>query len=86
MKHSRIEVNIDKLVLRGLDQCDPHRIKEAVERELTSSIRNEGLPSSFSQDSEIETIDGGSVQIGTGETENALGSHIAQKLLGSQRR
>jgi hypothetical protein len=59
MKPARIEVEIEELVLHGFPPTQVGVVRDAVQRELESFVRDAGGALSFSDGSEIARVDGG---------------------------
>ena len=75
-----IELHIDELVLHGFRSGDRHRIGEAVERELTRLLAEQGLPKA--QGAEVARIDGGSFSLAQNARTEVTGTQVAQAVYG----
>ncbi len=73
-----IELHIDELVLHGFDHGDGHRVGEAVEKELTRLLTEQGLPVAESID--IERLDGGSCRFSPVCDARAVGRVVAESI------
>lgn len=80
-----IELHIDELVLHGFNPADRRRIGEAVERELTRLLGEQG-PSGGAGDVQISRLDGGSITLSPGAGPETVGAEIARSVCGALRR
>jgi len=78
MTNNNIELHIDKLVLHGFSPGDRHRIGEAVERQLTQILTEQGMPTSLSHGGERPHINGGTFNTATNA--RTIGIKIAQSV------
>ena len=75
-----IELHIDKLVLHGFSPGDRHRIGEAVERQLTRILAEQGIPSSLSHGGERSYLDGGKFNAIPNAKAESIGSEVAKSV------
>ena len=73
-----VELHIDEIVLHGFVHRDRYEIQEAIQRELTRLIADEGLPSPFHQGDEAARLDAGSVMMHRGISPSEVGIQVAQ--------
>lgn len=79
----RVDLDIDELVLDGLNPQNHPRVREAIESELGRLISQEGdPPPSLCRDREIGYLDAGT----SGATGKAVGFRVARTLYGALRR
>lgn len=78
----RIELHIEELVLHGFAPADRHRIGDAVQRELTRLLTEQGMPASLVQRGEMARLDGGAFEIARGSRSEAIGAQVAQAVYG----
>ncbi|VVB73069.1 Uncharacterised protein [uncultured archaeon] len=76
----KIELHIEELVLHGFEPGDRYCIAEALERELSSLIANQGIPRSFKHGGETERMDGGTFEIVPGSKPEKIGASVAQSI------
>jgi hypothetical protein len=76
VKPGRIEVEIEELVLHGFPPTRVAVVRDAVQRELESLVRDAGGALSLSDGTEIGRVDGGQFTIVRGDTK-ALGAGVA---------
>lgn len=76
MKPARIEVEIEELVLHGFPPTQAGAVRDAVQRELESFVRDAGGALSFSDGSEIGRVDGGQFALVRSDA-GALGAGVA---------
>jgi hypothetical protein len=70
-----IELHIKELVLHGFKPGDRYRIVEAVEKELTRLLAEQGLP--LAQGAEVARLDGGLLQLSPNQNSEAVGKGLA---------
>ncbi|GAX60148.1 outer membrane protein/protective antigen OMA87 [Candidatus Scalindua japonica] len=80
MAIKNIELHIDKLVLHGFSPHDRYRIGEAVERQLTQMLTEQGMPASLSHGGKYSHLYGGSFNIVQGSKAETIGSQVAQSV------
>ena len=80
MANNNIELHIDKLVLHGFSAGNSHRIGEAVERQLTRILTEQGMPTSLSHGGERPDINGGTFNTATNTHARTIGIKIAQSV------
>lgn len=73
---NNINLHIGELVLHGFRSGDRHRIREAVESELTRLLAEKGLPQA--QGAEVARMDGGSFSLSQNARPETTGAQIAQ--------
>jgi hypothetical protein len=74
-----VEIYIEELVLRGFAPGDRASIGEAVQRELTRLIGEQGL-ASMNRDIEIARVNGGAFDVKPGARSETIGAQIAQSV------
>ena len=77
-----IELHIKELILHGFAPHDRHLIREAVERELTHLLAEQGVPPSLAQGGEISVLGSGNFEVVPGSKIDAIGSQMAQAIYG----
>jgi hypothetical protein len=75
-----VELHIEELVLHGFAPGDRHQIAEGTLRELSRLLEQARPPASSSRGAEIESLDAGSFQLGTGGQAEATGCQIARSV------
>ena len=75
-----IELHIEKLMLHGFSPGDSHRIGEAVERQLTRILTEQGMPTSLSHGGERSHINGGTFNTATNTHAKTIGIKIVQSV------
>ncbi len=75
-----VEWRIEELVLHGFSPGDRYRIGEAVERELTRLLAEQGVPPSLNELGEVDRLDGGEFKIATGTQAETIGVQVARAL------
>lgn len=78
MDVSRIEVEIDSLVLHGFDRIDGRAVADAVERTLASRLTAGGI-----RPRPADRIDGGSFSVPAHASPRAIGNAVGRRLHGS---
>ena len=86
MKPKNIELNIEKLVLHGFSPGDRYRIGEAVERELTRLLADQGVPQSLERGREIANMDSGAFEVAAGSRADVVGAQVAKAVYGGLRK
>jgi len=81
-----ITLHIEELVLHGFAPGDRYRIAEAVERELTRLLAQQGLPPLPVQRGEVEEINAGSFQVGPEARSELTGQQVARAVYRGLRR
>ena len=80
-----LEVHIEELVLHGFAPGDRRSIGDAVERELTRLLVEQGVPLLFAQDSEVKGLDAGRFAVAEEARGGTIGAQIAQAVYGGIR-
>lgn len=80
VRGSRIELEIEELVLHGFAPGDRHRIGAAVERELARLLAKRGVSPSLTRDVEIARLDAGAFRTAPGAKAEAIGTRVAQSV------
>lgn len=80
-KHN-IELHIEKLVLDGFPAVDQHRIAAAVEKELSRLLGTGEIPEGLKRNDLMEKVDGGTLEIGPGNSAESTGIGIARSIYG----
>ena len=75
---SVVELHIEQLVLHGFPPGERYGIAEAVERELTRLLAEQGVPAGLEQAGAVARLDGGSSAVIPDAQPEALGRQIAQ--------
>ena len=75
-----VELHIEELVLHGFSPGSRQQIGDAVQRELTRLIAEQGLAGLEGASVEIERINGGKFQVGQGATPQSLGAQVANTI------
>jgi hypothetical protein len=75
----QIEIQIEELVLHGFAPSDRASIGEAVQRELTRLVAEQGL-ASLNHDVEIARVNGGAFDVKPGARSETMGVQIAQSV------
>jgi hypothetical protein len=76
----RVEIDIERLVLDGVDARDPRRLAAAVERELARLIARDGMPERPALSETKPNVDGGTVSPPQGAGAEGLGRAVAGAL------
>lgn len=77
-----VELHIEELVLNGFNPADRYRIGEAVERELTRLLTEQGTPITTTQNVEIAHLNGGAINVKPGSNTEATGIQLARAIYG----
>jgi len=85
MKPKNIELNIEELVLHGFSPGDRHHIGDAVERELTRLLADQGVPQSLERGREIAHVDGGAFEVAPDSRAGVVGAQVAKAVYGGLR-
>jgi len=80
-----VEVRIEELVLHGFAPGDRYRIGEAVERELSRMIAEQGAPPTLMGSGETDRVDGGSFHMAPHAKGGVIGKQIAHAVYGGLR-
>jgi len=85
MKPKNIELNIEELVLHGFSPGDRYSIGDAVERELTRLLADQGVPQSLERGREIAHVDGGAFEVAPDSRAGVVGAQVAKAVYGGLR-
>jgi len=85
MKPKNIELNIEELVLHGFSPGDRYSIGDAVERELTRLLADQGVPQSLERGGEIANMDGGAFEVMQGSRAQVIGAQVVKAVYGGLR-
>jgi len=77
-----IEVRINELVLDGFQPAARHRIGEAVERELTRLLSEQGAPEVLMRSKEMADLAGGSFPMNPRTEAESIGEQVARAVYG----
>lgn len=77
-----IELHIEELVLHGFSSADRHAIGEAVQRELTRLLTEQGIHPALGKGYETARVNGGSFSMQQGAKANTIGEQVAQSVYG----
>ena len=83
---AHVELYIDELVLRGFAPGDPYRLGQAVERELTRLLAEEGAPTWLAEGGEVAALDGGTFEVAPGAKAEAVAAQVARAVYGGLKR
>lgn len=75
-----VELHIEELVLHGFASNDRYRIGDALERELTRLVTEQGVPPVISQGVEVARLNAGAFQVKTGSNPETTGVQLAQAI------
>jgi hypothetical protein len=78
MKHRRIEVHIEELVIDGLGALDGNTIGRWTRSELSRLIAERGLPAFATQAGGVAKINAGSFRMRGGEHAEEIGPRVAR--------
>ena len=78
MMPKTLDLNIEELVLEGLDGVNRAYVGTVVERELGRLFTERGIPPSLAQGGAVESVDGGAFTVAPSADTDALGAQIAQ--------
>jgi len=82
MKLTKVELDIEELILRDVPYALRHQIAAAVEQELARLLSEQGLPPSLEQGGSIPDIAIGPVQIAGDARADAIGFQVARSVYG----
>ena len=77
MTPDAFHIQIDTLVLEGVDAADAPGLGEAVTQHLTQLLQDQGVPESLGENHRVDTLDGGAINLSRGRPPAALGARIA---------
>lgn len=77
-----VELHIEELVLNGCAPADRYTIGEAVERELTRMLIEQGAPPAIARDVEIAHLNAGAINVKPGARAEATGIQLARAIYG----
>ncbi len=77
-----IELHIEELVLHGFAAKDRYAIGEAVQRELSRLLAEQGVHPSIEKGYDVAKLDGGVFQVKQGSRADAIGTQVAQSVYG----
>jgi hypothetical protein len=80
MKPGRIELNVEELILHGLDPSDQTGIREAIERELERLFNLSGVPPSVKSSGHTARLDSARVEVPAESRADAIGRRVAQSV------
>ena len=75
-----IEVEIERIVLRGFQPADRHRIGLAIERELIRLFSENGVPPWITRNEELLLHHNGSCELPPGSEAQTTGTQIARRV------
>ncbi|HKG23555.1 MAG TPA: hypothetical protein VKC34_16765 [Blastocatellia bacterium] len=82
MNPSRLELEIEELVLHGFASSDRHRVAGAMQEELSRLFVEQGVPPALSRAGSIERLDAGAFEVKPRATPEAAGAEIARAIYG----
>ncbi len=75
-----VELYIEELILEGFSPGDRYSIGEAVERELTRLLSEQGMPRLFSQNGNLAQLDAGIIRVSSGDRAETIGRQVGQAI------
>lgn len=78
MPSSNVEVMIEELVLHGFTPGDRYYIGDAIERELTRLLAEQGLPPHLAHRWDVAGIDAGAFEVSAEARTRGIGAQVAQ--------
>jgi hypothetical protein len=81
-----VDLQINELILHGFSVADRHTIGEAVERELTRLLTEQGVPPTLLHENETAELDGGLLDADPTSNPDAIGAGVARAIYGGLRR
>ncbi len=75
-----VELHIEELILEGFAPGDRYSIGEAVERDLTRLLNEEGVPRLFSQNGDFAHLDPGIIRVASGTRAETIGRQVGQAI------
>ncbi len=79
-KQTNIELHIEELALYGFAPGDRYRIGEAVERELTRLLAEQGTPHLLTLNVDLAQIDAGAFDMKPSAKSEVIGAQVAQAI------
>jgi hypothetical protein len=86
VKASGVELHIEELVLHGFPPSSRHRIGDALVRELTRLLAEDGVPPALAEGGEGPGLDVESLQIAHDARPDAVGAQLARAVYGGFKR
>ena len=86
MKHKRIDLNIEEIILDGFATGDGERIKVSVEQELTRLLAEQGVSQRLVENVNIARLEGGQIGIEPNANRGSAGKQIARAIYGAIKR
>jgi hypothetical protein len=80
MSGCNVELHIEELVLHGFAFADRYGIGEALQRELTRLLQQQGIGPVLLERRNVEMLAGGTFEVPPPSTAQAIGSGIANAL------
>jgi hypothetical protein len=77
-----IELNIEELVLHGFPSDYRHRIGDALERELTRLLAEQGLRVPLAHNQELASLDAGTFSLAPTAKASVIGVEVARAVYG----
>lgn len=76
------ELRIDELILAGVPASEGYRIANAVERELTVRLSQEGLPPTLRRAGAVtnDRVDGGAISLTAGGRSESIGAQLGRAI------
>jgi hypothetical protein len=79
-----ININIEELVLEGFKASDKYAIADALERELESLLREQGLtPGTHPSTLRMDRLNAGSITLHPGKRSTSFGSQLGRAIFAS---
>lgn len=79
LEHS-VELHIEELVLQGFASEDRYRVGEAIQRELTRLLIEQGAPTAITHDGEIAQPNRGAFEIRGASHSGTIGMQLAKAI------
>jgi len=80
---TRVEVEIEELVLHGFGRSDGAAVAESVERALRSQLADPGV--GFGESRTLDHVDVPRIELAAGASPRTIGAAVAERLHGSVR-
>lgn len=82
MNRQNIELHIEEMVLHGLENVNRRHVADAMERELTHLLSEQGLHPSISEGGKIKSLKQMEFNVTQGSSAEYVGIQVARTLFG----
>lgn len=83
VKHSSIELNIEKLVLQGFHQVDDYKLSKSIEQEFAKLFKRNEQSNQFENNIYLNNVNAGNILVTSNSGSAEIGKQVASVIYNS---